>query len=183
MTPSLAVEMVVLSCKSCVLALCFFNSFSQSFLCTPHRRHPHPPFALCSHPCGMSTFLIPSPSLPHPRSLKIAALLNRLSLSFICHSPHCAPLAQTLPVFDLFSLLTPPNTHITPALHTSMHCSAVISVDMFAPYSLSYSTPKKEGGRGVIQKERTASPSSPLYVLSSLPPSCSDPGQLYLEAG
>lgn len=72
----------------------------------------------------MSTFLIPSPSLPHPRSLKIAALLNRLSLSFICHSSHRAPLSQSLCVFYLFSLLPPPQH--TLALHASVHCSAVI---------------------------------------------------------
>lgn len=46
-----------------------------------------PSFAVCSDPCSMSTFLILSPSLLQPGSLKIAALLNRLSLSFICHSP------------------------------------------------------------------------------------------------
>lgn len=91
----------------------------------------------------MSTFLIPSPSLPHTRSLKIAALLNRLSLSFICHSPPpCSPLSDAL--FFIYSLFCcPPNIHITLALYTSMHCSAVISVYTFQlhlkpPYPLLY---------------------------------------------
>ena len=120
------------SCKSrtpsCFLPLWFSNSYSLSFLCLS------PSFAVCSDPRGMSTFLIPSPSLPHPRSLKIAALLNRLSLSFICHSPHHAPHSPALSVFYLFSLLPPPsllNAHIALALHASMHCSAVISVHTF----------------------------------------------------
>lgn len=94
-----------------ILALWYSNFFSLSLLCLS------PSFAVCSDPFGMNTFLIPSP-LPHPHSLKIAALLNRLSLSFICHSPHHAPHSQTLCFLFILSLApSPPHTSHLLCIH------------------------------------------------------------------
>lgn len=167
----------------------------------------------------MSTFLIPSPSLPHPRSLKIAALLNRLSLSFICHSPHHAPHSPALSVFYLFSLLPPPSPPPS-STHTShwlcmRQCIAQQSflyILFSSIYSLPYSALCRKPKATERKRERKASRVSPLYVRCSLrptsspslfalyiapalcapsislplpvlPPSLSDPGQLYLAAG
>lgn len=82
----------------------------------------------------MSTFLIPSPSLPHPRSLKIAALLNRLSLSFICHSPHHAPHSPALSVFYLFSLLPPPSLPPQRTHRTGFACVNALLSSHFCTY-------------------------------------------------
>lgn len=86
-----------LSCKSCFLPVSSLFGSLISSLClssVPPIRPPPPLF--CSllrsqwyeHISHSLSFSL---SLPFPHSLKIAALLNRLSLSFICHSPHCAP--------------------------------------------------------------------------------------------
>lgn len=68
-----------------------------------------PSFAVCSDPCGMSTFLIPSPSLLQPYSLKTAALLNRHPYLSFSHSPHHAPHSRSLSfLLFVYSFVCPP---------------------------------------------------------------------------
>lgn len=165
----------------------------------------------------MSTFLIPSPSLPHPRSLKIAALLNRLSLSFICHSPHHAPHSPALCFLFILSFAPslPPSSMHTSHWLCMRQCIAQQSflyILFSSIYSLPYSALCRKPKATERKRERKASRVSPLYVRCSLrptsspslfalyiapalcapsislplpvlPPSLSDPGQLYLAAG
>lgn len=105
---------------SCLLALCFSNFFSLSLplFCSLLRSlwYEH-----ISHSLSSS----PSPSLPQD----CCFIKQTLPIFHLPLSPPCSALSHSLFLFILS--FAPPNTHITPALHVSMHCSAVISVYTF----------------------------------------------------
>lgn len=78
------------------------------------------------------------------------------------------PTLRLLFYFYIYSLFCPLlNTHITLALHTSMHCSAVISVYTFQLCLFSTEKQRMRKCEMVIQKERKGSHFS-LYVPRSL---------------